>query len=250
MTDPEIEYPADLVLKLGVKNANVKRTQEWLCLHNFKTSIDKSFGSSTEKQVNEFRCKSNLPENGVVDAALFSLLCNPMVKALADLPAGQKGIREMVVALAKQHLKQHPVEVGGENSGPWVRLYCMGNDGPDYLWCAGFATFVVKQAAGILNVAMPVVRTLSCDTLAIRAEQAGRFVKGGSTAPADVAPGDLFLIRKTSTDWIHTGIVSALDSKTFSTIEGNTNDEGSTNGYEVCARNRAYSAKVDFIKLV
>jgi hypothetical protein len=35
--------------------------------------------------------------------------------------------------------------------------------------------------------------------------------------------------------WIHTGMVSVLHEETFDTIEGNTNDEGSANGYEVRA---------------
>jgi hypothetical protein len=49
--------------------------------------------------------------------------------------------------------------------------------------------------------------------------------------------------------WIHTGMVSVLHEETFDTIEGNTNDEGSANGYEVCARNRAFSSQIDFIRI-
>jgi hypothetical protein len=35
----------------------------------------------------------------------------------------------------------------------------------------------------------------------------------------------------------------------FKTIEGNTNDEGVSNGFEVCMRSRSYKDK-DFILLV
>jgi hypothetical protein len=250
MTNQEIQFPANLILKPGNTNLSVKRVQEWLCFHNFRTSIDKEFGPSTEHQVNAFRHKVGLPANSEVDATLFNLLCDPMVKALKDVSVGAKSLRVLVLDLAKQHLRQHPVEIGGDNSGPWVRLYCMGNDGRDFLWCAGFATFIVEHAAKLLAAPMPVTRTLSCDTLAIRAQQAGRFVKGnGNQVPSGVQPGDLFLIRRTSTDWIHTGIVTEIEGDTFSTIEGNTNDEGSANGYEVCARNRTFSTRIDFIKI-
>ena len=42
-------------------------------------------------------------------------------------------------------------------------------------------------------------------------------------------------------------MVSELHQGTFNTIEGNTNDEGCANGYEVCKRNRAFSNEIDFI---
>ena len=55
-------------------------------------------------------------------------------------------------------------------------------------------------------------------------------------------------VRRTSTDWTHTGLVTAFGDELFHTVEGNTNDEGSREGYEVCARMRGYGSK-DFIML-
>jgi peptidoglycan hydrolase-like protein with peptidoglycan-binding domain len=249
MNDREIEFPSGAVLKKGDRGGLVKRLQEWLCFHNCLTKIDRDFGSSTERQVNSFRKKMNLPENGKVDGALFSTLSAPMTRTLTDLTSGSKTVNALTLDYAKQHLKEHPLELGGDNCGTWVRLYSGGKDGSDWRWCAGFATFVVRQAALTCGVSMPVVRTLSCDTLALRAQERGRFVRGSRSRPRDIQGGDLFLVRRTSTDWIHTGIVSRLHQETFDTIEGNTNDEGSVNGYEVCARNRAYSSKIDFIQI-
>jgi len=57
--------------------------------------------------------------------------------------------------VARAHLKAHPVEVGGDNRGPWVRAYMSGNDGSDWLWCAGFVTAIVAQAASLLGTATP-----------------------------------------------------------------------------------------------
>ncbi len=42
------------------------------------------------------------------------------------------------------------------------------------------------------------------------------------------------------------GIVLRAAEEVFETIEGNTNDEGSREGYEVCQRVRGYPGK-DFI---
>jgi hypothetical protein len=249
MTDKELDFPANVVLQKVDRNDLVKRVQEWLCFQNYKTSIDRDFGDSTETQVNAFRKANGKPQNGKVDAALFKILSDPMARALTDIPPGNKTINDLSLRYAKQHLKEHPVEVGGDNRGPWVRLYCMGDDGADYRWCAGFATLMVKHGALTAEVPMPVTRTLSCDTLATRSQNVGRFVRGSDGAPTNIQPGDLFLVRRSSTDWSHTGMVSAMHATTFDTIEGNTNDEGSVNGYEVCARNRAFSLGIDFIRI-
>jgi len=42
--------------------------------------------------------------------------------------------------------------------------------------------------------------------------------------------------------------VTKFEDDAFETIEGNTNDEGSPNGYEVCRRIRGYRKK-DFIRI-
>jgi hypothetical protein len=64
---------------------------------------------------------------------------------------------------------------------------------------------------------------------------------------AEIRPGSLFLNRRTSTDWDHTGIVvKSVGEEVFLTIEGNTNDDGSREGYQVCQRVRGYEEK-DFI---
>ena len=157
-------------------------------------------------------------------------------------------LRQTVVAYAKRHLKQHPREVGGQNRGPWVRLYMKGHEGNDYPWCAGFVSFVLKQACVAHGISLPVVQTFSCDSLAASGKQNACFVGESKVNTESVLAGDIFLCRRTATDWTHTGIVLEVDDQTFDTIEGNTNDEGSREGYEVCQRTRAYKRK-DFIAL-
>ena len=59
--------------------------------------------------------------------------------------------------------------------------------------------------------------------------------------------GAIFFVRKPD-QWIHTGIVSEAFMDYFITIEGNTNNDGNPEGYEVCQRNRGYEDK-NFILL-
>jgi hypothetical protein len=63
---------------------------------------------------------------------------------------------------------------------------------------------------------------------------------------ATAARGRIFLVRWTPTDWTHTGFVAEAQPDLFTTIEGNTNDDGEREGHEVCRLSRGYKNK-DFI---
>jgi hypothetical protein len=244
---------SDLVLdkdyKKGMKGKKVGLIQEWLCLHGYHIVIDRDFGDATDAAVRQFQKEKRLEVNGIVRKETFEKLVLPMTKALEEILPGKKGLGQMVVAYAEKHLEQHPREVGGQNKGPWVRLYMQGNEGSDWPWCAGFVSFVLKQACKSLNVSPPIQTSFSCDSLAAGAKERGLFLKESDAMQKNaIVPGSLFLVRRTSTDWAHTGIVLSAEDDIFHTIEGNTNDDGDREGYEVCRRIRNYENK-DFILL-
>ena len=238
----------DQPIKPGTKGKMARIVQEWLGLNGFNVVIDGEYGPATVAAVREFQQHARLPATGTVDPPTYARLVAPMQAALKPIkPAADAKLGDIVVAYAKQHLAQHPREIGGQNRGPWVRLYTKGNEGPDWPWCAGFATFVLRQACETHGCEMPVGSTVSCDLLAADAQRAGCFAKGVATADrAKVKPGALFLNRRTAGDWVHTGIVVSTEGDVFHTIEGNTNDAGDREGYEVCARVRGYKDK-DFV---
>lgn len=230
----------------GDKGKKVKLIQEWLCLHGLHLAIDGDFGPATDYAVKAFQKQKGLTTNGIVDQNTFALLTKPMTDVLMPIAVEKKTPGSMVVAYAKQHLRQHPLEIGGQNKGPWVRLYMDGNEGPAWPWCAGFAGFILKQAFKTLNLSLPITPSFSCDSLAASAKTNGIFLGGKEAVFTQITPGSLFLNRRTSTDWTHTGIVLKAEAEFFHTIEGNTNDEGDREGYEVCQRIRGYKDK-DFI---
>lgn len=242
----ELDLREDLAR--GKRGKAVQRVQEWLGLADFRTAIDGDYGPATESVVRQFQTKRRLPVDGIVDAVTWEALVTPLLKALKPIAVGSKDLPAMVNAYAKQHLAQHPREIGGQNRGPWVRVYTGGHDGDEWPWCAGFVSFVVKQAAARLGVPSPIKGSVSCDTLAAQAKAAGLFVRDRDLADTVLPEGTIFLNRRTNTDWTHTGFVTRFGAESFDTVEGNTNDEGSRDGYEVCARARGYS-KRDFISL-
>ena len=209
--------------------------------------IDGDFGPATEAAVKAFQTQRQLPATGVVDAITFERLVAPMRAALAPLAPQGRSRGQLAVAYTHQHLRQHPREIGGQNKGPWVRLYMAGHEGTEWAWCAGFACFCLTQACQSLGMSLPIEPSFSCDSLAASAKEHGVLRQAPSAADrTDITPGSFFLVRRTSTDWTHTGIVVQAERESFTTVEGNTNDDGNREGYEVCARTRGY-ANIDFV---
>lgn len=122
-----------------------------------------------------------------------------------------------------------------------------GHEGADCPWCAGFVSFVIGQACDAMGRSRPFPSTFSCDDLARYASGEGLFVHEAEVAAGKrIPPGSIFLVRATPSDWPHTGTVVEAASESFETIEGNTNDDGCREGYEVCQRTRGYGSK-DFV---
>ncbi len=247
------------VIKRGQSGQQVKRVQEWLRYHECRTSIDGAFGPATADCVARFQEQSNLPDTGRVNEDTWQALISPLHAALKAPTKLNRPIESIIASIAQQHLAQHPIEIGGSNCGPWVRLYCGGNDGSAWAWCAGFVTLIMQQAHFYVGTKTPIEGSVSCDSLAAQAKEAGRFVKEREITRGrfdwdDFGGCSVFLRRRTSTDWTHAGF--AFESKgrpkelTFKTIEGNTNDEGVREGFEACERTRSVvNSNYDFIRL-
>ena len=110
------------------------------------------------------------------------------------------------------------------------------------------ATFILEQASTALHSEMLFPKTLACD--AMQAGAGARFLSQPKPSQrVRITPGSFFLRPNTSgkgPKYAHTGIVVQADADTFKSIEGNTNDEGSAEGFEVCSRVHGYQG-LDFI---
>ncbi len=242
----------------GSKGASVKRIQEWLCLNalyfpaaSVVVVIDGQFGPATERAVRNLQRAMDLTPTGEVTPAFFERMVAPMISAFAPVTAGGN-LRDRLLAVAKRHLVHRASELqtgAGQNLGPWVRAYCDGHDGSPFLWCMGFSQTILDQVASANNRPytdlMP--RTLSCDVVAMDGKQNGRYIPNADIRknPHRAKPGDLFLLRFTnSLDWFHTGIITDVDNEVFETIEGNTNEQASSNGTAVFSRVRNFRKAV------
>ena len=242
----EILSIAETIVRGSKQKKVINTIQEWLCLNGQSTKIDGDYGPATEVAVINFQKNTGLMQTGKVDPLTFEKLVSPMKSLSQTTLSGNGGLLPAVVELTLKYLEAHPMEVGGQNMGPWVRYFMDGYQGNAWPWCAGFNTFIVKQAAKLCAIPTALPRTYSCDILGMWAKNNGKFISGTSGNLSAVKPGHLFLVRKSQHDWQHTGIVIEMTPEYCVTIEGNTNDEGSREGYEVCKRSRGFKT-LDFV---
>lgn len=254
----ELDYPGLLRVGSGTSAAekkSVRRVQEWLNIHDFVTAIDGGFGDSTAEQLGKFQRDRSRQPSGELDEETWALLTAPMRRALATVDHGaSSSLEEAVIRVAQQHINELPIEVGGNNCGPWVRLYMKGLEGSDQKWCAGFVCLIVAQAARDLSVPIPFRRQVGVDQLVKDAKTDGRFIAEGTVPNAisrrsKLRPGYIFVVRDAPDDWVHTGLVLELKDQTFDTLEGNTGGDGGTDGANARQGNRPYRGK-DFLRLL
>lgn len=235
--------------KRGDSGRGVQFVQEWLCLRGMGVLVDRRFGAATEYAVRLFQHSEKLPATGVVNDATWEALIAPMRAATAAVPATGQRLGDAVLTCAEQHLAANAREVGGQNRGPWVRLYMNKKDGRPFAWCAGFATYCIHQAAASLGVNAPLPFAYSVPRLVRIAKSKKRFIAEPSAAQrAKITPGSLFVVRGGPHGWRHVGIVNTIEDEIFTSIEGNSNDDLQTNSYEVCRRIRSFEFETkDFI---
>ncbi len=252
--------PPKNVVRSGASGIAVKRIQEWLQFHEFSTAIDGQYGPATASCVKDFQNEMGLSKTGTVNKSTWETLVGPLTRSLSEpVIEGNEDAALTVKRVAEQHLAQGPIEIGGPNCGPWVRVYCAGNDGPEWAWCAGFVTLIMQQAYFYRGEKVPISGSVSCDTIAAQAQLSDRFVTGksiktGKRKWADVGGPCFFLLKRTDNNWVHTGLVTDAQSTSngmiFQTIEGNTNNNGSREGFKATFRKRSLAgADYDFVRL-
>ncbi len=249
----------------GNKNSvkEVMKIQSWLCLYEMKhpgsgtfTGIDGDFGPATVKAVKNFQQANTFSKTGIVDSELFHKMCSTLQNAF-QTNLTSTDLRNLVVEVAQLHLSQFPMELmikNQTNTGPWVRSYMDGNEGVNWLWCMGFVQTVIDQAFSKLGKDFTTMMPLSysCDTVGTIGVEKKVLIRNEQfkADPLLVKKGDIFLLRKSKFDWIHTGIILEVGTETIETIEGNTNADGSRNGNGVYRRIRNFQkSKIDVFSI-
>lgn len=202
---------------------------------------DGRFGPETLEAVELFQARS-VDEVGrplLVDgkvghhtwAALFAVPITEVITAPSLLLT-----RALAAAQSQLGVMESPL---GSNRGPQVNEYLrsVGLDpgSGSYAWCAAFVYWCFNQAALAMTVENPVICTAGVMDHWNRAGAAG--VHRLSTAeccntPDLVKPGMIFILSTGGGNG-HTGLVEKVRGLYLTTIEGNTNENGSRQGIGV-----------------
>lgn len=151
-----------------------------------------------------------------------------------------------VTELAKEAILSAITQLGveevprGSNKGVDVEKYLksVGLAG-GYSWCMAFVYWSVLQAAKKIAMPTPLLKTGGCLV---------QYNNPKNTKKTVPLTGDIF-IQDHGKGLGHTGFVEYVVGDAIHTIEGNTNDEGSREGYEVCRRVRKIASCKGFIRI-
>ena len=225
-------------LKKGAKGADVTELQKLLTDRGYPVVIDGDFGPETYRAVRAFQAQ-NLDQHGqplVVDGKAGPLtwwsLNNPKpvivtpsavdYKTLPPPEAGGSELGRAALAAAIGELKAGAGEVGGNNSGKWVKKYLSPAGLPEgNPWCASFVSWCYLQAGGGNKSAMPFAYCPGARNML------GEFkAKGWGHGPNtgyQPQPGDIVVWwRERLSGWLgHVGFVYQLKDGMLYTIEGN-----------------------------
>lgn len=108
-------------------------------------------------------------------------------------------------------------------------------------WCMAFMYWVFLEAAKQLGIKTPLLKT-------------GGVLNAWQKAPAavkvtDPQPGDIF-IQDHGHGLGHTGIVERVEGDIVHTIEGNTNNNGSREGFAVERKTRKKTSIIGYLRYV
>ena len=155
-----------------------------------------------------------------------------------------------IVSISALSLQTAATQVGvqevpkGSNGGPEVNQYLKSVGlGAGYAWCMAFVYWSVNKAVLQLGVPHPLVKTAGVMT-----QWDMTHARKLSNRDSGVKPGDIF-VMKFAHGTGHTGFVESIGNGVIHTIEGNTNEDGSREGYEVARRTRSISSIFGFIQL-
>ena len=166
---------------------------------------------------------------------------------ILDDPA--KGGETLAAVLtANKDAKEQPK---GSNKGPEVNKYLQSVGlQPGLPWCMSFVYYVFDELCKKLGKTNTVVKTGGCMNHWQQAPADAKItIDQVKTDPNLIRPGQIFImVRKGGKGLGHTGIVVSVDPKTrtFTSMEGNTNDQLSGEGNRVGSNKR----KIDGTDLV
>lgn len=148
-------------------------------------------------------------------------------------------LQEKALEIAKTQIGVEEAP-GHKNTGKQVEKYLASVGlGPGFSWCMAFVYWCHQQAAEAMGR-----KALMFKTGGVLEQWHQRKDQYRATFPQ---AGDVF-IMDFGKGLGHTGIVEKVEEDVIHSIEGNSNDQGSREGYEVCRRTRPRNKILGYLR--
>lgn len=156
--------------------------------------------------------------------------------------------KQLFIEIAQKYIgtQEQPI---GSNCGPLIDRWNTNVNAPvGSYWCASFVSGVALEWESKSGLDWPICLSADCDVWLAVAKKYGILHRSPQA-------GDLMLLVKTLSngrqDAFHIGIVEGKDEGTiWKSIEGNSNDDGSRNGYEVAHRSLYGNRKKELVYFI
>ena len=141
----------------------------------------------------------------------------PLVALALKFIMGEEGVEEVGRSNWGDAVSQFLAAVGWTTPAPW---------------CCALACWSIREACRQMHyLGLPVPMTASCELMR-------EFARSKDLLFDTPQPGDLMLVLGSNGLAHHTGMVQGVDGNLFWTVEGNSNQDGSAEGFEVVPQHR------------
>ncbi|WP_333600268.1 CHAP domain-containing protein [Flavobacterium sp.] len=233
-----MDYPNRMIKKGDTDKAIVKAIQRQLNLKNCgPLTVDGDFGEITKSAVKLFQTRHTdasgqaLKADGVVGALTWYQLFESTL-TLETAPNSLLG-KALEIAATQIGVLENPLYSNrGTEVDQYLKRAGLDPEGQHYSWCAAFVYWCFDEAAKALAITNPLYKTagvLNHWNHSTAQKLSPAQAKADSSL---IKPGAIFIIDHGSGQG-HTGIVEKVEGGNLTTIEGNTNQQKSSNGYGV-----------------
>ncbi|MEO8416130.1 MAG: CHAP domain-containing protein [Ginsengibacter sp.] len=241
-----MNYPNRVIKKGEADAAIVNAVQDQLNATGCgPVTVNGIFDDSTVSAVKLFQTRhadaagTPLKADGQVGPISWSVLFGAVNLPVNNEAPSQLLVKTLEIAASQIGVIESPPN---SNRGPQVDVYLktvgLNPEGQHYSWCAAFVYWCFQQSVNELNLPKnPLVKTAGCLEHWRRATCAKITKQAALKDPSLVKPGFVFIIDHGHGAG-HTGLVESSQGGLLTTIEGNTNQQLSSNGYGVFRLNR------------
>jgi len=243
-----MQYPNRIIEKGEKDETIVKAIQKQL---NAKgcgpVDVDGDFGKNTISAVKLFQTRNSdakgnpLEADGRIGAITWATLFGGNQVPVANVGATDLLKKTLEVAASQIGVVEQPPF---SNRGPEIDIYLrtvgLNPVGQHYSWCMAYVYWCFNEAAKSLGIKNPLVKTAGCLNQWNGSKCPKIKMADAVNDPSLVKPGFIFIIDHGQGNG-HTGIVESVNGGLITTLEGNTNNDGSANGYGVLRLNRKIS---------